>query len=236
MGRYIVTDLTRFNDPKIVCVAVIDTDNWQCLRPLPYFTSDFVKDEDIHPGAILEGPLTLKPDVVKPHIEDASKSSDLKKNGQASSAEFKSILENTKFDSVSSGFGVEFEVGQKHIPVEQQQLAVRSIITIRVLPSQLCIREKLDNWGSFRLTLTDESGHEFQSLKIQDLGFVDYAQKHKNDGKLADLREFLSSQEKIYLRIGVGRPPHEIRGKNGYWLQVNGIYSFPKFLKEIRSY
>jgi hypothetical protein len=51
---------------------------------------------------------------------------------------------------------------------------------------------------------------------------------------LASLNEFIWKQSEAYLRIGLSRA-HDIRGTNDYWLQANGIYTFPEFLKEIRS-
>ena len=232
MGRYIVTDLTRFSNPEIVCSAVIDMDTGQCLRPMPYLKSDIVQNLNMHPGAILDGNITLKRDVHNPHIEDASYS-DLKYIGPASTADFKSILDRTLSPSVSSGFGVQFEAGQKHIPVGQQ--AVCSIITIQVSPSELRIHEDQFKPGKIKATLTDNSGHSYRYLSITDRGFFDYAQKHQNDGKLFELQRFLRSQEEIYLRIGVSRQ-FQTGDRDGYWLQVNGIYTFPNFLEEIRSY
>jgi len=49
------------------------------------------------------------------------------------------------------------------------------------------------------------------------------------------VKNFISSQNEIYLRIGVGRR-WKVSERDGYWLQVNGIYTFPNFLEEIRTY
>ena len=71
MGQYIVTDLTRFSNPDIVCIGVIDTDSGQCLRPKPYLKSAWVERHNVQPGTILAGKLALKSDAENPHIEDA---------------------------------------------------------------------------------------------------------------------------------------------------------------------
>lgn len=232
MSKYIVTDLTRFSNSEIVCTAVIDTDTRQCLRPMPYLRSEDVQKLNMHPGAILDGEITLKRDVHNPHIEDASYSG-LKYIGPASKTEFKSVLDGTLSSSVSSGFGIQFEVGQKHIPFGQQ--AVCSIITIQVSPTKLLIHEDQFKPGKIKATLTDNSGHSYRYLSITDRGFFDYAQKHQSDGKLFELQQFLKTQEEVFLRIGVSRQ-YRVGDRDGYWLQVNGIYTFPNFLEEIRSY
>ena len=56
MGKYIVTDLTRFKaGSDDVCTAVINMDTGQCLRPIPYLTSKNVQELNMQPGAILKG-------------------------------------------------------------------------------------------------------------------------------------------------------------------------------------
>lgn len=46
----------------------------------------------------------------------------------------------------------------------------------------------------------------------------------------------VQSQQELYLRIGLSRPFQAPNGKNGYWLQVNGIYTFPEYMDYIRCY
>ena len=81
----------------------------------------------------------------------------------------------------------------------------------------------------------DKTPIQLAYLSITDRGFFDYAQKHQADGKLNELQRFIRSQNEVYLRIGVGRQ-FKSGDRDGYWLQVNGIYTFPNFLDEIRSY
>ncbi len=232
MGKYIVTDLTRFKNPTVVCIAVIDMNTWQCLRPMPYLNSASVQTLNIHPGAILNGNITINSNASNPHIEDSSYNN-LKYIGPASAADFKNALDRTLSRSVSDGFGVYFRPRDKHIPVGVA--AKCSIVTVKIHQNALNIHEDKYNPGRIKVTLNDGSGHSYENLSITDRGFFDYAQKHQTDGKLADLQSFIESQEEIYLRIGVGRQ-WQIGNKNGYWLQVNGIYTFPDFLEEIRSY
>ncbi|MGP0566702.1 MULTISPECIES: dual OB domain-containing protein [unclassified Nitrospina] len=234
MGKYIVTDLTRFSNPDMVCTAVIDMDTGDCLRPMPYFESSTVEKLNMHPGAILEGNITLNSGAEKPHIEDASWS-DLNYTGAASGDEFRTILDESLSDSVESGFDIALVENQKHIPVGVH--AQCSIVTIKLLPAALSIHEDQYKPGKIRASFTDAEGHYFSYLSITDRGFFDYAKQHQNDGQLRNVRQFVQSQEELYLRVGLSRQyqnPND--GRNGYWLQVNGIYTFPNFYQEIRKY
>lgn len=232
MGKYIVTDITRFKTEEDVCTAVIDMETGECLRPMPYLKNERVKELNIHPGAILEGKITLNSNTKNPHIEDASWS-DLKYAGPASGEEFKAILDRTLSDSVASGFGITLAESQKHIPVGVQ--ANCSIVTIKIPPTALSIHEDQYEPGKIKASFTDAEGHCFRYLSIRDRGFYDYAKRHHDDGQLRDVRQFIQSQEELYLRVGVGRQ-YQSDDRNGYWLQVNGIYTFPSFYEEIRKY
>ena len=232
MREVIVTDLTRFSKDENVCTAVIDVKTGECLRPMPYLKSAKCQELGIHPGAILKGNLTLKPDRENPHVEDASYSN-LTFYGACSGEQFLKVLENSLSDSVSEGFGVDFDTNQKHIP--HDQVANCSIITIKISPNQLSIHEDQYKPGKIKATFTDSSGHRYSYLSITDRGFHDYAKEHQNDGRLHEVTDLINEQDSVYLRIGLSRV-WSVDERNGFWLQVNGIYTFPKFHEEIRSY
>ena len=232
MGRYVVTDLTRFSTREKVCVAVVDLDSGICLRPMPYFQNQEFERLNIHPGALLEGEITLREGVENPHIEDAFRGN-LQYAGPISSADFRAVLERTLSDSVASGFGVNFEQGQKHIPVGT--IAHCSIVTIKVVPFRISIHEDNYKPGKIKASFTDGGDHLYRYMPITDRGFFDYAQMHYADGKLVELQRFVQSQEEVYLRVGLSRQ-YDNGDRNGYWLQVNGIYTFPDFLEEVRTY
>lgn len=231
MRKVIITDLTRFSTPEKVCTAAIDVETGECLRPMPYLKSENVAKLNIHPGAILEGDIILDTNASNPHIEDASYKK-LKYLGAVSSEEFKSILDQTLSSSVASGFGVSFSDGQKYIPFGMP--ATCSIITIKVSPLSLDIHEDQYKPGKIKTSFND-GGQSFRYLSITDRGFFDYAKRHQDDGELRKVQNFISTQDEVYLRIGVSRR-WEIGDRDGYWLQVNGIYTFPNFLEEIRTY
>lgn len=232
MKKVIVTDLTRFGKPDKLCTAVVDVKTGECFRPMPYLSSAKCAEFNMHPGAILEGNINLSKGASNPHIEDSNHSK-LKYLGAASSDDFKSVLDMTISNSVSSGFGIQFQAGQKHIPVGT--VAQSSIITIKVHPGSIDIHEDQYKPGKIKASFVDSTGFSLRYLSITDRGFYDYAMRHQQDGKIGKINTFLQSQSEIYLRVGVGRQ-WKVGERDGYWLQVNGIYTFPNFLEEIRSY
>lgn len=136
--------------------------------------------------------------------------------------------------SVTEGFGVTFDEGQKHIPIESE--ASCSIITIKVDPKAISIVKDQYKLGRIKLTFSDQTGHQFNYLPITDRGFYDYAIAQKDDFELNSINSFFWNQEEIFLRIGLGRSYQQLGKPNSYWLQVNGIYSFPNYLEHIRNY
>lgn len=230
--KVIVTDLTRFGTPEKLCTAVVDVKTGECFRPMPYLSSARCAELNIHPGAILEGEITLQPNAENPHVEDAFYKN-LRYLKPASSEEFKQVLEMTEFPSVSAGFGMEFMPDQKYIPVGT--VVDRSIITIKISPQLIDIHEDQFKPGKIKASFTDASGFSLRYLSITDRGFFDYASKHQQHGEVYRINDYLQSQEELYLRVGVGRK-WKSGDRDGYWLQVNGIYTFPDYLEEVRTW
>jgi len=232
MRKVIITDLTRFSTDERVCTAAVDMNTGECIRPIPYLLTSRCAELNIQPGSILEGDFDFKRDAENPHIEDAFHKN-LQFLGPSTTEEFKEVLDNTLSNSVSAGFGITFAEGQKHIPVGE--VATCSIITIKVTPDNFQIFEDQYKAGKIKASFTDNNGDSYRYLSITDRGFYDYAMNHQNDGKLDEVQRFIASQQEVYLRVGVGRR-WAVGERDGYWLQVNGIYTFPDFLEEIRSY
>lgn len=232
MGKIIITDLTRFNNPDTVCTAGTDMQSRRCLRPMPYLRTEDCVRLGILPGAILSGEFSLKTGLVGPHQEDATYSN-LAFEGPSTSDEFRSALEAGLYDSVETGFQLKLIDGQKHIPINHA--LGRSIITLAVDPKSIEIVEDTFKPGKVKIHFTDGSARRFRFLAITDLGFHRYADTHRAANDLAHLNDFIRKQSKAYLRVGLSRP-YEAKGINGYWMQVNGIYTFPNFFEEIRSY
>ena len=232
MGKIIITDLTRFSQPVDVCTAGTDVRSNVCIRPWPYLKMAYCIQLGILPGAILEGDFKRKAGLTGPHQEDAAYAN-LKFAGPCTADEFKGALNAGLFNSVEAGFEIKLGTGQKCVPINHP--VKRSIITLAVNPRSIAIVEDGYKPGKIRIHFTDGTGRQFSYLSITDFGFHRYAEKHHAANDLAGLNAFIGRQPEAYLRIGLSRA-HEIGGTIGYWMQVNGIYTFPDFLKDIRSY
>ncbi len=230
----IITDLTRFKpgNPE-VCTAGIDRATGECIRPMPYLTFTRCVELGILPGGILNGEFDFVPNRTAPHTEDCNYT-ELTFDGPSSGKEFRNVLVGSCFASVEAGFQVSMPTGEKVIPTDNQ--VQRSIITLQVRPQDVEIVENSFTPGSIRLHFTDSSGRHYRFFPITDLGFFDYAQRHRDSGSLAALNREIASQDEVFLRIGLSRKHKSPQGKEGYWMQANGIYTFPTVLRYIRSY
>ena len=90
--RIIVTDLTRFGRPDIVCIAGADPRNGECIRPMPYLEAEKCRALNILPGTLLSGNFSVPPEREGPHQEDYFHR-DLKVEGACTPSEFKAALE-----------------------------------------------------------------------------------------------------------------------------------------------
>lgn len=230
----IITDLTRFSNPDIVCIAGINPATNECVRPLYKSAPSYVllskcKELNILPGNIIEGDFTKVASLLNPHSEDRNYTT-LTRVGICSSEEFQKLLENDLVDSISRGFGYDFPEKGKVIP--KNFAPTKSIITLKVKTKNIEIVKDGFKEGNIRLNILDNDGKRFSFLSITDLGFYNYAMKHFYDVNFPTIvNDFIRKQESIYLRIGLGR-----EYQDGFWLQINGIYTFPNYDTEIRSY
>jgi len=233
--QIIITDLTRFSKKdKIVCIAGINSESGECIRPMPYIKTERCKELSILPGAILSGNFTEPPKIELPHVEDRFYDN-LEFIGPCTSEQFKQILLNSENKSVESGFNVELSAGQKYIPLNT--IPSKSIITISTSPSNIHVMRSQFKEDSIKLIFTDTLGKEFRYMPITDLGFYEYALKNtKVATGIQQLNKFLRSQDQIFLRLGLSRPYSAPDGREGFWIQVNGLYTFPDYLNELRSY
>ena len=232
MGRIIITDLTRFQNAGIVCTAGTDMQSGACIRPMPYLLMADCERLSILPGAILSGEFVPIKGLTGPHQEDAGYSK-LTFEGPSTSEEFGKALEAGLQDSIEKGFEIKLKAGQKYVPVGHP--VTRSIISLRVDPKSLQIVEDTYKPGKTKIHFVDRSGRQFSYFPITDLGFHRYADTHRAAKDLARLNTFISQQPEGYLRVGLSRAWNN-GTVNAYWMQVNGVYTFPKFFEEIRSY
>ena len=154
--------------------------------------------------------------------------------GPCNSKEFKSILEATESPSFEKGFSIALDDGQKHIPIETPPKI--SIITLSIDSGELSIVPDTFKPGKIKAIFRDNSGKHFRYLAITDLGFYNYAEKYSQSNRVDELNDFIHSQEEVFIRLGLSREFRAPDGRYGYWLQVNGIYTFPDFFEDIRCH
>lgn len=230
--QIIITDLTRFNNDLKVCTAGIDYNTMECIRPLPYITRSSCDELSILPGGILSGDFEFQNDRGGPHKEDC-RHGGLKYLGACSSEAFREVLEATCYPSVAQGFNIELLDGDRGVPVNHS--LDRSIISLQVDPTAVFIDEGYKQ-GTLKLRFQDPSGRGYRNFPITDLGFHKFAQSRHHSGDLAALNDWIHNQAEVFLRIGLSgafQPPEQ---KNAYWMQANGIYTFPEAPPGIRKH
>lgn len=200
---------------------------------MPYIERADCTRLHILPGSLLEG--TFVPQAsTPPHVEDHSWAQ-IRFRGPATADQFKRALTQQLFPSVSEGFEVSLGDGTKKLP--PGYAGPRSLITIQVHPSAVSLKRDGYNEGAIRVHFTDSSGAEFRYMPLTDLGFHTHAQQLLGLGRLSEVNSFIHRQREVFLRIGLSRPWARDQGDPVVcWVQVNGIYTFPDFVEEIRSY
>lgn len=227
MQKIIITDLTRFSNPDIVCIAGIDKETGQCIRPIPYLNKADYQNLKIRPRAILSGiftPLSAQ----NPHWEDMEHQNNLQYEGLSNTNEFKKILSNDLSKNIEEGFDISLQYKQRYIPIDH--ILRKSIITIKVNPHDVHFIKNDYKTGG-KLNFIDNSGRDYRFFPITDLTVHQIIEQHQDFFKL---NAFLHAQSEVYLRIGLSRcwkKPNTT--EKGYWLQINGIYTFPHDLTEI---
>ena len=227
----IITDLTRFSNPEIVCTAGIDCTDGQCVRPMPYLTKAKCRELRLGPGAVLSGNFFPALDAQGPHQEDYWYDT-LRTQGVCTPSEFKAALRHGLFASVEEGFEATLDRRQKHLPLGHP--VRRSIITISVAPARIAVVGSPEKPEQVKVHFVDPSGRNFSSISITDLGFHARASEYRARDDLTALNRRIQSQQEVLLRVGLSRDYSAPDGRRGYWLQVNGVYTFPDFPTGIR--
>jgi len=233
--KIVITDLTKFGNEDMFCTAGISLNTGKCVRPMPYLKSNICRKLNILPGGIFSGRFSKTPDCSPPHSEDMNYT-DLKFHGQCPSKDFETILLENAVSSIEKGFGVTLDDRQKHIPLEMSPAI--SIITLKVSPYQIKLLENSYKPGRILINFTDSDSRDFNFMPITDLGYCNFAERNASslNESLYKLNNFINKQNIAFLRVGLTRPYRSQDGRNGYWIQVNGIYTFPDCFKDIRCY
>ncbi len=201
---------------------------------MPYFSYDDCKKRNVHPGMIVEGQFTPVPKK-RPHTEDMGCNfSQLKFHGPAASTEFEGALKMTSVPSIRDGFENLIPLGQKVIPALTPPQV--SIVTISLRTQQIEVVDDAYNQEKIKLHIHDNDGRDYAYISITDLGFHHYAIDQQRDaGRERRLNDFIMKQDRVYLRVGLSRQ-YAVGSRNGYWIQANGIYTFPDYLAKVRTY
>ena len=236
--RIIVTDLTRLDRAKdFLCLAGLTEDGLQCIRPLRptsprYLDYSICKKHNILPGTILDDNFTQPANIEAPHVEDRS-FTQLQVVGNVSSDEFKAILEVSANTSIKDGFG---GIPQPIVKVLKYAPA-RSIMTLRVDPRSFHVVHDQYDTEKIKAHILDIDGVSLRYLPITDLGFYDNVGRAATRKINADeITDFIQSQDDLLIRLGLSRRYGSKDGRDGYWIQVNGIYTFPEYDHIVRAY
>lgn len=238
--RIVVTDLTRFNNNSLLCLAGLTEDAARCIRPLfatklGYLSYETCRKHKVLPGTILEGEFAPSGTVNPPHTEDHRINGNLKNCGNVSSDEFKRLLADSSCRSVNAGFASQLAHGSKVIPLGMEP--AKSIITLSLRPEDFSISVDVHNDEKIKAHFRDSEGNKLAFLPITDLGFFDrVGRKNTRSTTAAQATKFIQSQDELYIRLGLSRAYQSPDGRNGYWLQINGIYTFPEYNNSIRTY
>jgi hypothetical protein len=197
-----------------------------------YLSFELCKKFNILPGTILDGTFTTPQHLDAPHVEDRHYSN-LKAIGTIDSSAFKTILERSSTTSIKTGFGCLIAPTDKVITAPP----AKSIITLKINPKQFQVVQNKFDTETIKAHLTDGDGLSLSFLSITDLGFyVNVGQSATRKIGAKEITEFIQEQDALYIRLGLGRKHKTDDGREGYWMQVNGIYTFPTYQQIVRSY
>lgn len=226
----VLTDLTRFKDSDDVCIALLDENDGTCYRPLPYVDRSFVCSHNIYPGTIVSADIIPDENAAAPHVEDCRFENDIWME-QVEEDVFREILEKSAVDSVHEAFEGLVTPSNRCVPVDSS--CSRSIRTVRVDPLSLSV--SVVDFGEekkLRVGFSDLSGERFRHTPISDLYFHKAALCYVEQDRLDELNALLAGGEAVYIRVGLSRLYESKSGRQGYWMQANGIYTFPGCLRK----
>jgi len=228
----VVTEVTRFREPARVCTAGVTADG-RVVRPIPYLLADFCRKRGIRPGVILVGDWRAVVDASPPHVEDC-RYTRVGVSGTASAERFREALRATLASTMAEGFGVAIRSRQKCIP--ESTPPQRSLLTVRVSPARFWLQPDDLASGRLKARFRDSGGTELQYVSVTDRGLFEHvANERFRVSTIRRLNRFVRSQEEVYLRLGLSRRYQAPDGRTGFWIQLNGVYTFPQSLSYIPS-
>lgn len=225
-----ITDVTRFKRQDFVCVAGIN-EFGECIRPIHYFSVADCKQYNIFPGSIIEGNFYPIPNIEKPHIEDCTREK-IDFVRYSTIKEFYYLLHNICFSSVEDGFNVNLSYDTKCIP--DQSKPQISLITVCVDPKCIQITRSDYRDKPLKVNFTDNSLKSFRYMPFTDKYLYNKIFNGNIDTNIYNINNFIQNQKIIMLRLGLSRM-HNVKDRYGYWIQVNGIHTFPEWISGTRG-
>ena len=227
--RLLITDLTYMRGG--VCIAGINIETLKHIRPVLSYGQiqrDFIKENNICPGAIVRFALTPKRDIKPPHIEDHifENAEFIKFVNQVEWYERLSACADT---SLKSAFGNCITENKGIIPHTDT-----SSLAIIKLTGNIRVNFFDSDSGAilpFKMRLTFSSDGIYYHLPVTDLQFIDYCNGYflssrKREELKRELEGLINSSEHIFLSIGLTRPFKKSEDSQELcYLQVNSIYS-----------
>ena len=232
-----ITDLTRMGGNR-VCIAGV-TEDGENVRP--EFDHHAVINEDwlfdnhlpmVKPIARIQFDL-LEHRPANPHSEDWIVRQDFKRfERNLSEAERRTLLERVNDGRVDAIFGAEIHHDFGSYIAEGE--GNRSLGTVCVSDFDSFEHTFSFNKWDYRIRFSDQTG-TYHRLAVTDLAFRYYVNflREKKNYSLENLSEGLTVYFKtrtVYLRIGLARPTW-IEHPHCCFLQINGVYTFPDYLK-----
>lgn len=222
-----------------ICTAGVEPNSGKTIRPLfsnsyddCYLTLQECRKQNIQLGSLVSFDLEKKVPIKLPHSEDHI--SKAKRNFQVirlvEPDEFEGVLHSSTFNSVSAGFDNKIPTDEKFIP--ETDPSNKSLIAI----NPMSIQVQVSTYESNRLLVHfEDQERRYSYVKLTDIGLHNfYNQSSDKEQAIKKIEDAISKQNRIYLRIGLGRVHQVGDGPRAYYLQVNGIYTFPEYLVEAR--
>jgi hypothetical protein len=95
----------------------------------------------------------------------------------------------------------------------------------------------VDGYGKLRVCFADSTGRVFSRIPVTDLGVLNRLEADADlRAALRIINSHVARQDEVILRLGLTRRYQANDERDGYWIQVNGIYTFPDPYGEMRTY
>jgi hypothetical protein len=238
----LITDLTLMKAGRI-CFAGINHQGEMLRALLP---PEGVYEEHIYqngapfiyPRAVVNLHLTAHKKLKPPHIEDATwgEVAQARLLRHAADNVWRAALNKTAFAGVEEAFGAHLNEKKWFNPGEGE----RSLVTIKLnTPPTFYCRPKSDDNPEleYRVNFTDGADITYKWLPITDLTlrtYVEYmrAVEHVSPGQTSYRLSKFFEHADVYIRLGITRSYRKSSwDQPKCYLQVNGIYSFPDYLR-----